>query len=129
MASQFRIFTSFAVEDARLRTMLVGQAKNERTPFEFVDMSVKEPWDNSWKTNCRSRIRGCDGLVAILTTQLFFADGALWEIRCAREENLPVLGITGMAGALVRKNWLGRGSFHGPGLASPPSSIPCRPSR
>ena len=46
-----RIFISFAIEDERLRDLLVGQARNEKSPFEFVDMSVKEPWDSAWKTN------------------------------------------------------------------------------
>ncbi len=56
-----RIFSSFAIEDRNLRDFLVGQARNERAPFEFTDMSVKEPWSSSWKTNCRTRIKGCDG--------------------------------------------------------------------
>ena len=55
-----RIFISFAVEDVRSRDFLVQQAKNDRSPFEFVDMSVKEPWDDSWKARCRTRIKGCD---------------------------------------------------------------------
>lgn len=38
-----RIFISFAIEDERLRDFLKGQAKNENSPFEFVDMSVKKP--------------------------------------------------------------------------------------
>jgi len=38
-----RIFISFAIEDKELRTFLVGQARNENSPFEFTDMSVKEP--------------------------------------------------------------------------------------
>jgi hypothetical protein len=95
MAARFRIFTSFAIEDAALRTLLVGQARNARTPFEFVDMSVKSPWDSSWKTNCRTRIRGCDGLIAIVTPNVPRADGARWEIQCANEERIPVLGIYG----------------------------------
>ena len=43
--SKKRIFISFAIEDANLRDLLVGQVKNENSPFEFVDMSVKAPWD------------------------------------------------------------------------------------
>jgi len=35
-----RVFISFAIEDKNLRNMLVGQARNENSPFEFVDMSV-----------------------------------------------------------------------------------------
>lgn len=95
MAKQFRIFTSFAIEDANLRTMLVGQARNKNSPFSFVDMSVKEAWDNSWKTNCRTKIRGCDGVIGIITRNTPRADGQLWELKCAYDENIPVLLIYG----------------------------------
>jgi hypothetical protein len=38
-ATKNRIFVSFAMEDKKYRDFLVGQAKNERSPFEFVNMS------------------------------------------------------------------------------------------
>jgi hypothetical protein len=88
-----RIFTSFAVEDERVRDLLVGQARNESTPFDFVDMSVKEPWDSRWKSNCRIKIKGCDGMIALLSRTTMKAEGARWEIKCAREEGIPVLGV------------------------------------
>lgn len=69
MATKNRIFISFAIEDAIYRTFLVSQGKNEHSPFEFVDMSVKEPWDETWKTKCRSRIKGCDGVIALLEAE------------------------------------------------------------
>jgi hypothetical protein len=53
-----RIFISFAIEDAYARDFLVQQSRDTRSPFEFIDMSVKEPWDTMWKTRCRTRIRG-----------------------------------------------------------------------
>jgi len=90
-----RIFISFAIEDANLRDLLVGQAKNEKSPFEFVDMSVKEPWDDSWKTRCRTKIKGCDGMIIIVTSNTKKADGQLWEVKCAKEENIPRRGIWG----------------------------------
>jgi hypothetical protein len=40
-----RVFISFAIEDSNLRDLLIGQAKNKRSTFEFIDMSVKQPWD------------------------------------------------------------------------------------
>ena len=46
---KYRIFISFAIEDKSSRDLLVGQAKNEKSPFSFVDMSVKKPWDKEWK--------------------------------------------------------------------------------
>jgi hypothetical protein len=95
MASKFRIMTSFAIEDVRLRDLLVGQAKNKNTPFTFIDMSVKEPWSTEWKTNCRTKIKGCDGVIGIITNNTPKADGQLWELKCAYEEGIPVLLIYG----------------------------------
>lgn len=93
MAKKNRIFIAFAIEDEAYRTLLVGQAKHEKSPFEFVDMSVKQPWDTQWKTNCRARIKGCDGVIALISKKTAGADGALWEISCAQEEGIPVLGV------------------------------------
>ncbi|QDU21870.1 TIR domain-containing protein [Urbifossiella limnaea] len=88
-----RVFISFAVEDVRARDLLVGQSKHDDTPFEFVDMSVKEPWDSEWKTRCRTKIRGCDGVIALLSKNTQYASGALWEIKCAVEEGIPITGV------------------------------------
>ena len=90
-----RIFISFAVEDSNLRDFLVGQARNNNSPFEFVDMSVKTPWDSEWKTKCRTKIKSCDGLIAIVTRNTKNASGQLWEIKCAKEEYIPCRGIWG----------------------------------
>jgi hypothetical protein len=88
-----RIFTSFAIEDKTYRDFLIGQARNERSPFEFVDMSVKQPWSDSWKTRCRIKIKGCDGVIALVSKNSPSADGQLWEIKCAKEERIPIIGI------------------------------------
>lgn len=93
MAKNNRIYMAFAIEDKRYRDFLVGQARNERSPFEFVDMSAKEPWDEKWKTNCRTRIKSCDGVIALVSANTAKAEGALWEVRCAKEERVPVLGV------------------------------------
>jgi nucleoside 2-deoxyribosyltransferase len=85
-----RVFIAFAIEDAYARDFLKNQAGAE---YEYVDMSVKEPWDSEWKTKCRSRIRGCAGVVALLSSNTTNAEGALWEIGCAIEEGKPLLGV------------------------------------
>ncbi len=93
MASKFRIFISFPIEDRWAREYLVGQARNEKSPFEFVDMSVKEPWDEKWRTQCRTRIKGCDGTIALVSTNTKNATGQLWEVKASKEEGIPILGI------------------------------------
>ena len=90
-----RIFISFAIEDENLRDFLVGQAKNEKSPFSFVDMSVKQPWDSAWKTKCRTKIKGCDGVLAIVTKNSKSAAGQLWEVECAKDEGIARRGIYG----------------------------------
>lgn len=93
MAKKNRIFISFAIEDKWARDYLVGQAKNENSPFEFVDMSVKEPWKEEWKTNCRTKMRGCDGVIAIISMNTPNASGAKWEMGCAVSEKIPMVGL------------------------------------
>ncbi len=56
-------------------------------------MSVKEPWDSEWKKKCRSRIKGCDGMIALLSSNSSNASGEKWEISCAKEEGVPLIGI------------------------------------
>ena len=88
-----RIFVSFPEQDSNLRDLLVGQARNTNSPFDFVDMSVHKAWDSAWKTKCRTKIKSCDGLIAIITSNTYNADGQIWEIDCAADENIPILCI------------------------------------
>lgn len=93
MAKSHRIFTAFAIEDERSRDFLVGQARNAKSPFEFTDMSVKQPWSSEWKERCRRKIRGCDGTIALVSRNIRSATGARWEIRCSDEEGVPILAL------------------------------------
>lgn len=86
-----RIFIAFAIEDVRSRDFLVGQAKNENSPFEFVDMSVKQPWETDWESKCRARIRSCDGVIALISKHTPSATGQLFEIKAAEEERIPTM--------------------------------------
>lgn len=89
-----KIFISFAIEDDTYRDYLVQQAKNERSPFNFVDMSVKKPWsEDEWKKRCRTKIKRCDGMIVMLSKNTFHSSGVRWEIKCAKEEGIPVIGI------------------------------------
>jgi hypothetical protein len=65
----------------------------EHSPFEFTDISAKKPWDEDWKRHCRSRIKGCDGAIALVSRNTEKAAGQLWEVRTAKEEAVPIIGI------------------------------------
>ncbi len=86
-----RVFIAFAMEDVKSRDFLVGQSKNNNSPFEFVDMSVKQPWNTDWKTKCRTKIKGCDGVIALISKHTPSASGQLFEIQVASEEKVPTM--------------------------------------
>lgn len=89
-----RVFISFAIEDIVYRDYLVKQAKKVHSPFYFIDMSVKRRWNqNEWKNRCRTKIKKCHGVIALLSNNTHKADGAKWEMRCAREEGIKIIGM------------------------------------
>lgn len=93
MAGKKVVFVAFAIEDERQRDFLKGQSLNTNSPFEYVDMSVKEAYSSEWKQRVRTRIRRSDGVIALVSKNSHTSSGQKWEIACAREEKKRVLGI------------------------------------
>ena len=93
MADKKTIFVAFAMDDKACRDMLKGQSLHTDSPFEYVDMSVKEPYDSEWKERVRTRIRRSDGVIALVSKNSLTSSGQKWEIACTREEKKKVLGI------------------------------------
>ena len=93
MADTKTVFIAFAKEDEGTRTMFSGQRVHSKTPFEFTDMSVKEPYKDEWKKRVRTRIKRSHGVIALISASTPKAKGQLWEITCAVEEGKKLLGI------------------------------------
>ena len=93
MRTTKRVFVAFAVEDKYYRDLLKGQSLYTKSPFEYTDMSVKIPWDSGWKERCRTRIKGCAGMIAMLSRNSLRATGQKWEIACAKQERVPLIGV------------------------------------
>lgn len=87
------VFVAFAIEDERQRDLLKGQSLNVQSPFEYIDMSVKQAYLTEWKDKVRTRIRRSDGVIALVSKNSLSSSGQKWEIQCAHEEGVPVLGV------------------------------------
>ena len=105
------IFIAFAIEDERMRDFLKGQSLLTNSPFEYVDMSVKQAYDTDWKNKVRTRIRRSDGVIILVSKNSLTSSGQKWEIQCAKEEGKKILGIwaysddrTNIVGVLT-KTW------------------------
>ena len=102
------IFIAFAIEDERMRDFLKGQSLLTNSPFEYVDMSVKQAYDTDWKNKVRTRIRRSDGVIILVSKNSLTSSG---QIQCAKEEGKKILGIwaysddrTNIVGVLT-KTW------------------------
>lgn len=93
MAAKKVIFVAFAIEDVTQRDFLKGQSLNTKSPFEYIDMSVKEAYDENWKERVRTRIRRSDGVIALVSENSLTSTGQKWEIKCAKEEGKKIKGI------------------------------------
>jgi hypothetical protein len=93
MADKKVVFVAFAIEDARIRDMIKGQSLNTLSPFEYIDMSVKEAYDEEWKKRVRTRILRSDGVLIIVSKNSLISSGQKWEIQCAKDEGKKVRGI------------------------------------
>ncbi len=93
MAGKKTVFVAFAMEDKTARDFLRGQSLNTNSPFEYVDMSVKEPYETEWKAKVRARIKRSDGVLVIVSKNSLTSTGQGWEIQCAKEEKKKIRGV------------------------------------
>lgn len=91
-----RTFISFDYDhDVSLKNLLVGQARNDDSPFEITDMSIKETITEDWKKKARIRIKGCDVVVVICGEHTDTATGVSAELKIAQEEKVSYFLLRG----------------------------------
>ena len=95
MGSTNKVFISFSLRDIKAHDKLIEQLNKEQTGFSFVEMPIKQSWEPAWKEECREKVTGCDGVIAVVTKNVVRADGQLWELRCAYDARMPVLLLHG----------------------------------
>src|ERR1700722_11999342 len=75
-----RAFISFEMEDKWARDFLIQHARDSRNDIEFVDYSVQDPFDISWKTQCKDRIGKSKGSIVLIGPTTSKSSAVLWEI-------------------------------------------------
>ena len=106
-----RAYISFDFDhDSDLKALLVGQAKNPDSPFDIIDMSIKEVISDNWKASARRRIKSCDVVIVICGKYTNLASGVSAEVRIAQEENVPYFLLAGRADSQAVKPLAARSS-------------------
>jgi hypothetical protein len=80
-----RVFVSFDFDnDSKLKVFIAGQAKLPDSPFEIVDMSMKEAApEKKWLEEAEARIKRSDTVLVMLGPKTYKAPGVLKEVRIA----------------------------------------------
>lgn len=91
-AKKPRVFISFHIDDEGQVNLLRHQAKNS-DQLEFDDRSVKEPFDEKWKTQCIERIKKSDIIIVAIGEHTHEREAVEWEIKKAHELGVPVIGM------------------------------------
>ena len=91
-----RIFISFDFDhDEDLQNLLVGQSKNDDSPFEITDWSLKEPLEGDWKEKIKPRIRSCHQMIVVCGEHTDNTPGINHEITVAQDEDKPYFLLYG----------------------------------
>jgi hypothetical protein len=92
-ASNKRVFISFHVEDEAQVELLRQQAKNEQSDITFIDYSIKEPFDEKWKTQAAERIKQSSVFICMIGPETHKREAVIWEINKAYELGKKVIGV------------------------------------
>ncbi len=112
-----RLFVSFDFDnDKVLKDFIIGQSKNQDSPFEVTDASLKEAApERDWAQRAESRIKSCDRVLVMVGAYTYKAPGVLKEVAFARKWDIPIAQVIGYkdanptpvpdAGRLYAWNW------------------------
>ena len=80
-----KVFISFDYDhDLSQKNLLVGQSKNEDSPFEISDVSIKQE-ETDWIEKARRKIRNADVVIILCGLYTSSANGVNKELELARE--------------------------------------------
>jgi len=91
-----KVFISFDYDhDETLKILLVGQAKNDDSPFSLEDWSIKEHIDDNWEEKARKRIKAVDVVCVICGEHTDTATGVNAELKIAQGESVSYFLLSG----------------------------------
>lgn len=112
-----RVFVSFDFDNDRvLKEFIIGQSKNEDSPFEVIDHSLKEAApEKDWEKKAAAAIARSEIVLVMVGERTHKASGVLKEVAMARNASVKIVQIIGYkdgnytpvpdAGRLYAWNW------------------------
>ncbi|MFK0122428.1 TIR domain-containing protein [Streptomyces nigra] len=86
-------FISFRMEDIWARHALLAHASDSSSAVQFVDYSVHDLFDTSWKDQCKSRIARTKGTIVLIGRNTYLSEAVAWEIKETFDQRHHILGV------------------------------------
>ncbi len=112
-----RVYVAFDFDhDEKLKTFILGQARNADSPFEIENWSLNEAApQKTWREKAAKRIARADVVLVMVGPHTHKAAGVLTEVAIAKELGVPIRQVIGYrdanptpvpgAGRLYRWSW------------------------
>lgn len=112
-----RVFVSFDYDNDRvLKDFIIGQSRNDDSPFEIIDHSLKEAApERDWEKKAATAISRAEIVLVMVGAKTHRAQGVLKEVAMARKAGVKIVQIIGYkdgdytpvpdAGRLYAWNW------------------------
>jgi hypothetical protein len=87
------VFITFHIDDEAQVNFLRSQAKSGDYDIEFRDYSVKEPFDEKWRTQCRERISQTSAVICMIGEHTAERPAVNWELEESYRQGKKVIGV------------------------------------
>jgi hypothetical protein len=87
------VFITFHVDDEAQVNLLRSQSKSEDFDIVFRDYSVKEPFDEKWKSQCKERISQTSAVICMIGENTAERPAVNWELEEAYKQGKKVIGV------------------------------------
>ena len=88
------VFLSFTTEDKEVADLFRSQIENRQPDVAFRDYSIKEAFEQAWKTNVERLIRACSATVCLIGKTTHRSRAVDWEVRKSVELNKCVMAVS-----------------------------------
>ena len=87
------VFISFHTDDESQVNLLRHQAASERFDLKFNDYSIKEPFDEKWKSQCREKIALTSATICMIGPDTASRPSVIWELEESYRQGKKVAGV------------------------------------
>jgi hypothetical protein len=90
------VFIACAPPDIKYAELIMARTRSDQLPLRLAMFGEGRFTDADWQLECRRRITSASAVLVLMSCHTRRSPRALWQMRCARDHGVPVVGLTVM---------------------------------